>query len=35
MKLVLPGGGKRKGIQNDHVQKPKGKTEEPAMARGQ
>lgn len=35
LKLALLNGGKRKGTQNDHVQKPKGKTGEHAVARGQ
>lgn len=35
LELALLNGGKRKGAQNDHVQKPKGKTGEPAVARGQ
>lgn len=35
LELVLPSGGKRKGIQSDNVQKPKGKTGEPAVTRGQ
>lgn len=35
LELALLNGGKRKGTQYDHVQKPEGKTGEPAVARGQ